>query len=77
MSVYENLYITHAQKKVKPFSKVLMLGTDVQKVSVDVLMKTCDMLSKIMVILDSFIVSIFVVGYYATFLEFSLKDCRL
>ena len=54
-----------------------MLGTEVQKVSVDVLMKTCDMLSKIMVILDSFIVSIFVVGYYATFFEFSLKDCRL
>ena len=48
-----------------------------ENVSWDVLMKTCDILSKIMVILDIHgikILKIFTVEYHRTFFEFILKD---
>ena len=48
-----------------------------EKVSFDVLMKTCNILSKIMVILDIYgkkVLTVFTVEYYATYFEFILKD---
>ena len=48
-----------------------------EKVSFDVLMKTCNILSKIMVILDIHgikVLTIFTVEYRTTFFEFILKD---
>ena len=48
-----------------------------EKVSFDVLMKTCNILSKIMVILDIYgtkVLTIFTVEYRTTFFEFILKD---
>ena len=74
-SVHENLYILHAQNQGKPFCKVLLHGSDV--VSCDVLIETCNILSKIMVILDIYgikVLTIFTVEYHTTFFEFILKD---
>ena len=48
-----------------------------EKVSCDVLMKTCNILSKIMVILDIHgitVLTIFTAEYHTTFFEFILKD---
>ena len=48
-----------------------------EKVSCDVLMKTCNILSKIMVILDIHgikLLTIFTLEYHTTFFEFILKD---
>ena len=48
-----------------------------EKVSCDVLMKTCNILSKIMVVLDIYgikVLTIFTVEYHTTFFEFILKD---
>ena len=47
------------------------------KVSCDVLIETCNILSKIMVILDIYgikVLTIFTVEYHTTFFEFILKD---
>ena len=48
-----------------------------EKVSCDVLMKTCNILSKIMVVSDIYgikVLTIFTVEYHTTFFEFILKD---
>ena len=48
-----------------------------EKVSCDVLIKTCNILSKIMVVLDIHgikVLTIFTVKYHTTFFEFILKD---
>ena len=48
-----------------------------EKVSFDVLIKTCNILFKIMVILDIYgikVLTVFTVEYHTTFLEFILKD---
>ena len=76
-SVSENLHITHVQSQGKPFCKVLLHGADVKKIRFDILMKTCKILSKIMVILDIYcmkVLTIFTVEYHTTFFEFILKD---
>ena len=48
-----------------------------EKVRFEVLMQTCDILSKIMIILDIYgikVLKTFTVEYYTLFFEFTLKD---
>ena len=76
-SVHENLYIKHAQNHGKPYLESSVARDERKKVSCDVLMKTCNILSKIMVTLDIHgikVLTIFTVEYHTTFFEFILKD---
>ena len=76
-SVHENLYIKHAQNHGKPYLESSVARDGRKKVSCDVLVKTCNILSKIMVTLDIHgikVLTIFTVEYHTTFFEFILKD---
>ena len=63
--------------KENPLGKFCCTGDGREKVSWDVLMKTCNIFSKIMLILDMNgikVLTIFTVEYHTTFFEFILKD---
>ena len=63
--------------KENPLRKFCYTGDGREKVNCDVLMKTCNIFSKIMVILDMNgikVLTIFTVEYHTTFFEFILKD---
>ena len=63
--------------KENPLRKFCYTGDGREKVNCDVLMKTCNIFSKIMVILDMNgikVLTIFTVEYHTTFFEFVLKD---
>ena len=64
-------------KSRKPLLESSVARDGREKVSCDVLMKTCNILSKIMVVLDIYgikVLTIFTVEYHTTFFEFILKD---
>ena len=63
--------------KENPLRKFCYTGDGREKVNCDVLMKTCNIFSKIMVILDMNgikVLTIFTVEYHTTFFQFILKD---